>query len=242
MSFRLPDKTKRLTITGRTGSGKTVFGAWVLSEANFDEMPWVIMDFKGDELLGSIEYVKDLVVTDHIPHEPGLYRMKPDPVAEDDINEFMFRVWRTGSVGLFIDETYMVPNPLKRNGLKAVLTQGRALHIPVIALSQRPSGVNRHVFSEADMFCSYHLNDKKDRERVGELTPDDEVWDQDARLPDFHSRWYDVGYNWSAILKPVPNPEKILQRFRSRLEPPKETVDNTGQSDLQQGQRKKVII
>lgn len=49
-------------------------------------MPWVIMDFKGDELLGLTEYVKDLIVTDHIPHEPGLYRMKPVPVAEDDIS------------------------------------------------------------------------------------------------------------------------------------------------------------
>jgi hypothetical protein len=36
--------------------------------------------------------------------------------------------------------------------------------------------------------ATLNLNDKKDRERVGELTPDDEVWNQDARLPDSLSK------------------------------------------------------
>jgi hypothetical protein len=224
--FRLPDETKRLTITGRTGSGKTVMGAWVLSEASFDKWPWMVLDFKGDELLRAIPGTKPFDIEDHIPDEPGVYYTHPAPNQEEEINEFMWRVWRQGSTGLFIDEGYMVPNPLKNNGLKAVLTQGRALRIPVITLSQRPSGVNRHVFSEADMFAAYHLNDKKDRERVAEMTPDDEIWNQDNRLEDFHSRWYDVGLNYSAILKPVPEPKKILARFEDRLVPKKETIDN----------------
>lgn len=241
--FRLPDHTKRLTVTGHTGSGKTVFGAWVLSEANFDKQPWIILDFKGDELLGAIEHAEPLELHERVPRKPGLYYMKPAPNAEDAINKFLWTVWQAGDVGLFIDEGYMVPNPIKNNGLKAVLTQGRALHIPVITLSQRPCGVNRHVFSEADMFASYFLNDVKDQARISEMVPrDSPVWNQDKRLPDFHCRWYDVGRNWCAILRPVPPPSRILRRFAERLAPVKETVDNSGQSDMAEVQFKKIII
>jgi hypothetical protein len=181
--------------------------------------------------------VNFLQLSDRVPSEPGLYRMRPLPNEEEEINEYLFRVWGKGSTGLFIDEGYMVPDPRTHNGLKAVLTQGRALHIPVITLSQRPSGINRHCFSEADMFCSYHLNDKQDRERVAELVPEDEVWgdlkkQSLSRLPDFHSRWYDVGFNWSTVLAPCPSPEKILKRFKQRLEPKRETIDNPGQSGI----------
>ena len=58
--FKLPSFKQRLAIIGRTGSGKTQAGAWILANAPFDKQPYVIVDYKGDDLLGAIDNVEQI--------------------------------------------------------------------------------------------------------------------------------------------------------------------------------------
>lgn len=213
MDFRLPSNKQRLLVLGKTGSGKTQFGAWALSRAPFDKQPYVIVDYKGDELLAGIEKAHEIGYKD-TPKKPGLYYLRAMPGDDEKMNQFLWGVWKRGKTGLFFDEGYMVPND---TALQAILTQGRSLRVPVIMLSQRPVWLSRFAFSEADFYAVFRFNDKRDVQTISGFTPRNDEWDFSARLPDFHSRWYDVGNDYSAILKPVPSGEQILSDFNDRL-------------------------
>lgn len=211
--FRLPARTHRAAIFGRTGTGKTQFGAFILSAANFDEQPWVIVDYKRDELLNAIDRAKEIGFDD-IPKHPGLYILHANPEENDEqINAFMRKVWKQTHVGLLFDEMYMVP---QRPALPPLLIQGRSLHIPVISLSQRPSWLSRFVLSEADHVASFHLNDPDDQKKVARLMPSGAL---DTRLRNYHCQWYDVGQNALFPLAPCPDADTILDRIDDRLTP-----------------------
>lgn len=214
MSFRWPNTSQRLSIFGRTGSGKTVLGAHVLSVAPFHLQPYIIVDYKGDELLNSVDRIRTLELNDKIPSRPGVYVIHPRPKTDDDlVEEFFRRVWAQENTGLFLDETFMVPT--KSGAIEGILTQGRSLHIPVIALSQRPAWISRYFFSEADFFAVFHLNVADDRWKLRQITGDD----MEERLPDYHSRYYDIGRYQMMILQPVPEPAVIQQVLHDRLRP-----------------------
>ena len=223
MTFRFPTSQERLTITGRTGSGKTVCAAYFLCNANFHEQPWTIIDFKGDDLLSAIDRAIPISVYDKPPRKPGLYYLHPAPHQSDALENWLWKIWARGQHGLFADEAYMIPDPRrgKDGAFKSILAQGRSKHIPVYSLSQRPVMVNRSVFTEANFFASFHLNDKRDRDTITAFTPDDDVWNWENEVPPFHARWYEQATHFSCILKPVPGVDEILQRFDDRLKPKK---------------------
>lgn len=220
MSFVLPSIKQRTLIVGRTGSGKTQFGSWMLSKAAFDKQPYIIIDYKGDDLLGQIDRAKEIGYKDTVKH-PGLYYLKAMPGTDAEMTAFLWSVWKRGKTGLFFDEGYMVPNT---QALQAVLTQGRSLRIPVIMLSQRPVWLSRFAFSEADYFAFFHLNDERDEATVKGLTPRNDVWDFRTRVPKYHSRWFDVGEDFSAFISPVPDADTILNDFNERLRPKRKVI------------------
>jgi hypothetical protein len=48
--WRLPGDLDRVSIVGKTGSGKTTAGLFLLNEMNsFTKMPWIIVDYKRDD-------------------------------------------------------------------------------------------------------------------------------------------------------------------------------------------------
>lgn len=221
MNFRLPDLTHRVSINGRTGSGKTVIGAWLLSLARFDLQPFVIIDYKREKLLESIDRARDLDFSAKLPKESGVYILRAFPGASDEaVEQWLWRALRRGSIGVYIDEGYQLPK--NSNALRAILTMGRSLRIPTTVISQRPVQVPRAVFSECDFYSCFHLNDQRDRDVVGEFTPNEKentIWSLTRRLPPYYSRWYDIGRDFSCILKPAPSPEQILATFERRLKP-----------------------
>lgn len=214
--WRFPSLSDRMTINGRTGSGKTVAGAWLLSEAPFDKIPYIIVDCKGEKLFSKIQRIKTLDINEAIPDAPGLYITRPLPHQKSEVTDFLWRVWGKQNTGLLFDEGYLIPDS---DSLSAIYTTGRSRNIPVFTLSQRPSWVSRFAFSEADFYQTFHLNDKRDHKTVSLFTPDNSVWDFERRLPKWHSRWYDVAGDGSAILGPVPDMPTILRRFDVRLTP-----------------------
>jgi len=210
--FKLPDNSHRTAIIGRTGTGKSIFGLWMLSESDFETQPWVIIDYKYEAAINSIDRIKEIGLNE-LPKRPGLYKVHPHPEAIEQVDAFLWRIWQAENIGVFVDEGYMLPD---KGGFRALLTQGRSKNIPVITLSQRPVWISRFVFTQADFHAVFHLNDDKDVATVQSFMPKGVLKD---RLPDYHSRWYDVGQDALATMTPVPPPDDIAQRIHDRLKP-----------------------
>lgn len=212
--FRLPGNSHRTVITGRTGSGKTQFGYWLLTKADFDSQPWVIVDYKGDDLLNASGRVEEIGFKD-IPKYPGLYKISPLMAEDEAMDEWLIKCWYREKIGFYMDEGYRLPRT--GQGFNAILTQGRSKRLPAIILTQRPSWISKFVFSEADFFAIMHLNEKNDRKRVLEFTGD--KINIDERLEDYWAHWYDVGKDTAFKLKPVPKAEDLVEILHSRLKP-----------------------
>lgn len=212
--IRLPGPTHRTSIVGRTGSGKTVAAMWHLSNADFDERPWIILDYKNDELINAIGRARE-VGYDEIPEEPGIYILKVLPGDEASVSEWFKRVWEHEDLGIVIDEGYMI-DP-RDQWFNACLTQGRSKKIAMIILSQRPVWLSRFVFSEADFFQVFDLTHSKDMDKVREYLRDDDRNQLDQELQPFHSYYYDVGQRRLETFGPVPKQEELVGVIDARL-------------------------
>lgn len=214
--FETPGVTQRATIIGRTGSGKTSAGLWLLSLRD-DSIPWVIVDYKFDSTLALINYVPLKSKLDR--GEVYVIHPRTDNIGTDKI---LWALWERGNVGIMFDEGYMLPSG---GAVDAILTQGRSKHIPVIALSQRPVKISRFFFTEADFIQTFWLTDKRDRKLVMEFT--DERCSQ--KLTDYKSYFYNVAKDNAYILEPVPSAEESAGRINAALDNLRDTLPDSGQ-------------
>lgn len=225
--FRLPADDEHTAIIGRNGTGKTQLGIWTLSKQDLRDKPWVVINYKGDELINSISRARKIKHID-MPDHPGLYVLNSNPSLKAQDEAFMWNVWNAENIGLFIDEGYLVPSP-KGGAFESLLTQGRSKRIPIITLSQRPVELSRFVFSEASHVALFHLNDERDVKTVTSFVPRDfpswlpSEFEKQGRLPPYHARWYDFkgnqGQGARFVLKPVPPAEQIRKDIDAQLEP-----------------------
>lgn len=116
-----------MLVIGCMGFGKLQFVIVLFVFCNFDEMLWVIIDYKGEDLIDDIWMVmggkkwgliKNLVVDDELFVELGLYYMNLCLLIDDVVVEvFLWKVYGKlwgkfgekkycGYCGLFIDEGY----------------------------------------------------------------------------------------------------------------------------------------
>lgn len=205
----LPNNTHRLTVVGRTGSGKTQAAIWHLSLRDFTERPWIIFNFKGDDLIDMLPYTQELKLSANAPTKPGLYIVRPMPHEAEELDAFLWRVWEEENTGLYFDEGYMIGNI---KSFRALLTQGRSKNIPMIVLTQRPVLITRFVWSESDFFQVFSLTNEQDQKTVREWMPF-----PDETIPEYHSIYHDVKRNKTVLLGPVPDQKSLLQSFRRRL-------------------------
>jgi len=208
--LHLPSDSERVAIIGHTGSGKTQAAVWQLSLRNYTTQPWIVFNFKGDGLIDSIPGTFDLGIKDRIPKRPGIYVVRPLPDDKENLDAFLFRVWKQERVGIYADEGYML------TGLKyfrACLTQGRSKRIPMIVLSQRPRWIDRFVWSEADYLQAFSLSQADDKDLVDGMIPGYD----DVELPEFWSLWRDVRRRQTLMLRAVPTEEQIRRAFKDRL-------------------------
>ena len=213
----LPDNTQRLAVVGRNGTGKTQAAVWHLSLRDFTQRPWVVFNFKGDELIDNIPYTKELALTAKAPTKPGIYIVRPVPHETEELDAFLWEVWANEKTGLYFDEGYMVGNSA---AFRALLTQGRSKQIPMIVLTQRPVLISRFVWSESNFFQVFALSNAQDQKTVREWMP----YPEDGVLPEYHSVYYDVNRNRTVIMRPVPEREELLTVFRSRLRIPRKAL------------------
>ena len=211
MPIRYPDDTQRITVIGKTGSGKTQAAMWLLSHRSFDKKPWFIMDFKLEGMFNDIPGLKEHELGDKLPKKAGLYIVRPIPGEEEKIEQFFWDVWAKERTGLYVDEGYRLDKRSK--AFQAILTQGRSKKIPVIMLVQRPVEVSRFCFSEADFIQCFKLTDSRDQKTVQEFMP----LPLERPLPPYHSYWWDNGKDYKAVLRPVPDRDTIIGTFHDRL-------------------------
>lgn len=219
--FRLPNISQRTAIIGRTGSGKTRLGWKLLSLAPFDQIPYVLVDYKREGLFTTVDRIRE-ISSREVPKQPGLYIIRPHVGDEDEMEKWLWKLWDRESCGLYIDEGYMLPqNP--RGAFTAILTQGRSKHIPVYCLTQRPSWISRFVFSEADYYAVMQLNDERDAKTVQAFIKRDKA-DVTRELPDYHAYWYDVAKRQAYVFKPVEDETIISERIAKRLAPKRKEI------------------
>jgi DNA helicase HerA-like ATPase len=208
----LPNDTEHHAIYGMNGSGKTVFALDQLSRRSYDRMPWVIIDAKRDPTIAQIPRIEEIGIDDKPPRRKGLYVVRPMPQDFDDriVTEWLFKVWQQENTGLMLDEGYMFN--ARDPGLRAVLTQGRSKHIPVIALSQRPSWISPFIHSESVYKSVFYLQMPQDIDKVQEWLPACAP----QELPPHHSYWYAVKTRDFRLLGPCQDENAILDRFDAR--------------------------
>jgi hypothetical protein len=212
--FGIPDIDKRTTICGRTGSGKSQAGAYILSQSRFDVIPYVVLDFKREAIFSETPGIRVLSLEKPDYRElnqPGVFMVRPTLTQENELEDFLWQLWDRENVGLFVDEGYMIG---KSKAYVACLTQGRSKHIPVITLTQRPRFISPFAFSEADYLMIFQLTKPEDKKTVQDYV------DQDIseRLPPHWSYWYDVGKDQLAVLRPVPSRDFIIRTLGERLD------------------------
>ena len=203
---------------GATGTGKSTAAGWFLAHQRLHVRPWAIIDLKGEELFDTVGVppIRPLGLDDKLPKAAGLYILRPVPgVDKDRLEAWLWSVWRRGNFGLFVDEAALMPDS-DQGAYRAILQQGRAKRIPVIQCTQRPVDVPRPVFSEANFFAVYRMNDRRDYRTAEGFIPAD----LSAPLPPYHWRWYDVERNELTRFAPVPRKAAIAAMIRDRLPPP----------------------
>lgn len=224
--FEWPRDDEHTAVWGRNGTGKTQLGAFILSRQNFKRKPWVIIDYKGDELLNSIERTREISY-DEIPEKPGLYILHARPDMTDEMEEWLWKIWEHEDIGLYADEGYLLPrsDTQKMGAYDTIQVQGRSKRIPCITLSQRPTRISRMVVSEASHVVMFDLNDDRDIKTAESIVPRGfATWlppefAKEKDLPPWHSRWYAVKRKARFVLQPVPEAEEIRDQIDAQLEP-----------------------
>lgn len=230
--FVFPGPRDRTTINGMTGSGKSTFALWMFAEsADFNRKPWIMIDFKGEDLIVkavSEKLFQPIAVDAKLPKRPGVYVINHSPRdGQAPIIDFLWRVYDQGKIGLFLDEATMIPDvrgEANSGGpFQSILSQGRSKEIPVITLAQRPRFVNKMVYTECNYYSVFRLKSKDDWKQVLDEIPQqslnyEKVWNPDEVLPPYWSRWYDAERNLSFKLRPCPPAEKILDLIADRVD------------------------
>jgi hypothetical protein len=209
--FRFPAGDQRTTILGATGSGKSTCGLWLLSNQRLDKRPWVIFDFKREAFFDRVGFppITALDLDARPPKKPGLYLVSPRPGEDDYVERFIWRLWERENVGLYVDEAPLMPD---RDAFAAVLQQGRSKRMPVIACTQRPVGVARGLFSEANFVCVYDILDERDFKTVQGVVPAE----MSRPLKWHYWRWFDRERRVVLNMSPVPPPPIVAGMLAAR--------------------------
>lgn len=212
---RLPSRRDRTAVVGFTGSGKTLFGNFLLSKRDLKKETWVYLDFKNDseDIVNQLSGVKHIDYHD-MPKKPGLYAIHPFHSEKEEINNFLWKLWDRRNVGIYVDEMYPLNDS---DAIEAILTQGRSLYIPVIMNAQRPAFITRFMFSEAQYISVFHLNDVRDWKTISGYMPiPHEQWILD-NMHQYHSLWFDVTKRQLTLFKPAPSKDEIFARLDAQL-------------------------
>lgn len=200
---------ERAIIAGRTGSGKTVLGNWLIKRS---PQKWVIFNPKHTAGYNDLPHVEILdgfnakKIDAAIPKSRYiLLNFKPaesDPRFMDACVAWLHDQY--DNIGLCADELYTLHDsgrPLP--GLTGWLTRGRERKQSFAGLTQRPVWISRFCFSEADYIGGMSLQLASDRKAMMQNTGRAEYL---KKLDPHYWLWYRVSADGLDLYGPVPLP------------------------------------
>lgn len=197
----------RASIAGRTGSGKSTLGCFLLSRS---PGTWLILNPKGTKAYDKLPGVftlngfnaKKLDIALRDNRFVNLVPSIPQSTPENLDALIMYMHQQYSNVGLCIDELYTLHrNGVAGQGLIAWLTRGRELKQSYLGLTQRPAWVSQFVFSECDYIGEMSLAMEKDRKKMYEITGQTAML---QKLPPREWFWYDVSDDTLRLFGAVP--------------------------------------
>jgi hypothetical protein len=199
---------KRITISGRTGNGKSTLACWLLNRskqhwiilnpkhtASFNHLPDsnVLRGFEEKKFLASVEKFKYTII--------NFSGEQATPDFMDSVVSYAHESFE--NVGLCVDELYTLHTTGGRAGAGLVgwLTRGRELKQTYLGLTQRPAWISRFCYSEADYIGGMDLTQIKDRKTLVENSGCDYFL---GRLEPYQWLWYDVAKDRAVKYGKVP--------------------------------------
>lgn len=212
--MNLPSAQQHTFICGKTGSGKSVFAAWLMSQSAWKK-PWIILDLKRDPLWKALQRSGVAAVQRKPPFRlprSGITIVRAQPRVHDkELEELLWKIHKRGKSGLFVDEAYLVPNT--SIAMENILTQGRSKSIQVIGCAQRPYYISMFYLSESSFMGIFKLDFDNDRRRVREFVELPRNYENPPRR---HCYWADQNEDQVSRLLPCPSPRHIVAEIAER--------------------------
>lgn len=202
----------RISIFGRTGSGKTFFAKnWLLTHYThyiFWDVKLLNNDIEHDVVVTTPSELKQAITE----YSKILYQ--PKNPTKKDFNEICKIVFDTKNTVLYIDEAASITsvNHLEYYH-KIILTQGRAFNIGMINLAQRPREIHNTLISESEHLFIFSLNLETDIVKIKQSIGD--AADDIRFLPEHHMLYYNIPRNRAFIFKPVNSFDPINREVKS---------------------------
>lgn len=178
-------------ILGPSGSGKTVLEETILSErvAARDSAAVFVATKASDKQIGALHAAGWPIVTDYRgvdeqkqciywPQTKLLGRARREYLGRK-VEELLSRLWHAGSNRIVaFDEIATVESlsPEVKELIAMYWREGRSLGITIVAMKQRPQGVQRDMHSETTWVFSFRPKDEDDAKRYAELFGSRAYW------------------------------------------------------------------
>lgn len=186
---------RRCIVSGRTGSGKSTLGCWLLNRSH---QHWVILNPKWTAAYKALPDSKIITRFSESAVNSSIEKNRftvinfdgktSNSEFMDDVIQYIHSSFE--NVGLCADELYTLHIGGKPgDGLTGWLTRGRELKQSFLGLTQRPKWISRFCYSEADYIVGMDLALKDDRKTMLENSGCLHFLD---RLPPRKWLWYDV--------------------------------------------------
>lgn len=190
--MKIPFKWKQgehVALIGRTGSGKSVLSAALLSRRPYR----IIIRTKPDD----VDYPDALKVStlERIKRGHYVYELEP-PFDRQRIEiwKTLDYIWKTGGWCVYLDELFYAIDTLRLNvpevgsPIDKLLTQGRSKGITMVNGMQRPARITRFAISEATHVISFAV-EGREAKTIGEATTR-RMEDTVQQLGQYQFAWY----------------------------------------------------
>lgn len=163
---------ERVTMLGKTGSGKTYLGKAYAS--GFDNV--LVLDTKGTFTWGrGVPIIRTFDQLRKVGAGKFIYRPIDSEMNSDFYDAFFEFIYKRRHTVAFVDELNQVmenAHDILPNW-KNIMQRGRELNVGIFNCTQRPTFVPRMTFSEAEHTFCFRLKLEDDRRRVAEYMGQD---------------------------------------------------------------------
>ena len=147
----------RVSIFGRTGSGKTFFAKNYLlphyTKYVFYDMKRENTDVQHDIIINTPKELKNNIESNN----RILYQ--PKNLTDKDFDSICEVIFNSRNNTLYVDEAAMISTPTKiLYWHKVLVTQGRSYDIGIINVSQRPRDIHNTLISESEHLFAFSLS------------------------------------------------------------------------------------